>query len=91
MNIERRVSCIIFAINTGSDNYASANEAFFHPSKAHFPKKVFTGMSYNRPMCEIVFINHFCHSSSHLAAVISIFKDKYLTGKLLLLCLFKDM
>lgn len=71
MNIERRVSCIIFAINTRSDNYASANEAFFHPSKAHFPKKkVFTGMYYDRLMCEIVSINHFCHSLSHLAVVI---------------------
>lgn len=45
-SIERLASFIIFAINTGSDNYASANESFFHPSKAHFPKKkVFTGMS----------------------------------------------
>lgn len=91
MNIERHVSCIIFAINTGSDNYASANEAFFHPFKVHFPKKVFTDMSYDRPICEIVSFNHFCHSLSHLAVVISVFKDKYLTGKLLSLCLFKDM
>lgn len=91
MNIEWYVFCIIFVINIGLDNYVSVNEVFFYLFKVYFLKKVFIGMFYNRLMCEIVFINYFCYSLFYLVVVILIFKDKYLMGKLLLLCLFKDM